>query len=489
MADVVKLKNAWHLGPELDSGGFAKVYVAHAPDGQEAVLKLIPKVPGADRELLFEDLAGVPNVVPILDRGSWRDYLVLVMPRAERSLRAYLNSRGGKLPVDDAVKVLLDVAEALVAIYGRVVHRDIKPENILLLKGAWCLSDFGIARYAETTTEPDTRKYAMTPPYAAPEQWRSERATSATDVYATGIVAYEMMAGKRPFAGPEAHDYRHQHLQESPSPVSDIPTSLQNLIGECLYKAPAARPQPENLLARLQGILRPPSRAAQRIQAAYQDAVAKQAEEEQQRSIAQSEAERRAELFRAAEASYATLAAMLYEVIVSNAPRSAPSGGAHWPCSLNGAQLAMGSVHMVRDQAGQARHDPPFEVIAYSHITIRIPLHRSGYEGRSHSLWYCDAQEPGVFRWYETAFMYSPLTAERRRQNPFALDPGDEAYGALSTVITKFQVAWPFIAADQGDETEFMERWITWLADAAQGKLEHPRTLPERDPKGSWRRD
>ncbi len=71
--------------------------------------------------------------------------------------------------MDDAIGVLSDIAEALVAIADRIVHRDLKPENVLLLKGQWCLADFGIARYAEATTALDTQKYAMTPPYAAPE--------------------------------------------------------------------------------------------------------------------------------------------------------------------------------------------------------------------------------------------------------------------------------------------------------------------------------
>lgn len=135
-----------------------------------------------------------------------------------------------------------------------------------------------------------------------------------------------------------------------------------------------------------------------------------------------------------------------------------------------------------------SRYHPPFEVVAYSCITVGFPPDQSGYEGRSHSLWYCDAQEPGVFRWYETAFMSNPLIPRRGRLDPFALEPGEEAYGALSTVTTEYQVAWPFTPIDQGNETEFIERWIAWFADAAEGRLHHPSRMPERDPEGSWRR-
>jgi hypothetical protein len=134
------------------------------------------------------------------------------------------------------------------------------------------------------------------------------------------------------------------------------------------------------------------------------------------------------------------------------------------------------------------RYNPPFEVVAYSHITVNIPPDKSQYEGRSHSLWYCDAQEAGVFRWHETAFMITPHIPRRGRLDPFALEPGGHAYGALSPVMTEYQVAWPFTPIDQGSETEFIEQWIAWFADAAEGRLRHPSRMPEQNPMGSWRR-
>ena len=221
----------------MGSGGFGKVHLAYSGDGLEAVIKFIPKDPGAERELLFEELKEVPNIVPIIDRGEWDNYWVIVMPKADKSLRDFLRENIEHLSLSDTVKVLSDISEALVAIENRVVHRDIKPENILLLNRHWCLADFGISRYADATTAPDTRKYSMTPPYAAPEQWRGEQAKSATDVYALGIVAYELLAGRSPFIGPEVHDYRRQHLEEDVKPIPHVPLKLQSLIDECLYKS------------------------------------------------------------------------------------------------------------------------------------------------------------------------------------------------------------------------------------------------------------
>ena len=83
MTEIIYLDQKWHVKDQLGEGGFGRVYLAQSECGETAVIKLIPKDPGADRELLFEDLDGVPNVVPILDRGEWKDFLVLVMPKAE----------------------------------------------------------------------------------------------------------------------------------------------------------------------------------------------------------------------------------------------------------------------------------------------------------------------------------------------------------------------------------------------------------------------
>jgi eukaryotic-like serine/threonine-protein kinase len=167
---TIILKRTWRLGDQVESGGFGRVHEAEADDGSAAIVKLVPKVRGAARELLFEELTGHPNIIPILDSGEWEDNYVLVMPRAEKSLRKHLDGAGGTLEVDEAIPVLTDIAEALASLETEVVHRDLKPENVLLYEGHWCLADFGIARYAEATTAPDTHKYAMTAPYAAPEQ-------------------------------------------------------------------------------------------------------------------------------------------------------------------------------------------------------------------------------------------------------------------------------------------------------------------------------
>src|SRR5215475_14046238 len=109
----VELGQVWILGRPIGGGGFGQVYEAKSETHESAVMKLVPKVPGAQRELLFADLKDVRNVIPILDQGETEDSWALVMPRAETSLRQHLSEAGAPLDQAAAVLVLSDIAEAL----------------------------------------------------------------------------------------------------------------------------------------------------------------------------------------------------------------------------------------------------------------------------------------------------------------------------------------------------------------------------------------
>jgi serine/threonine-protein kinase len=465
----------------MGSGGFGHVFEAEADDGSPAAVKLVPKAPGASREMLFEELSGLPNIIPILDSGEMQDYYVLVMPRAEKSLRQHLDDAGGKLTVGEAVTVLTDVAEALASLEAGVVHRDLKPENVLLYQGHWCLADFGIARYAEATTAPDTRKFAMTPPYAAPEQWRGERATSATDVYAFGVMAFELLEGALPFPGP---DFREQHLNQPPPPATTgCPPMLASLVNECLFKAPPARPTPASILARLRGSQRPPSPAGAKLQAVQKAVVEKQGEEAARMSAQQSKEEARRGLFDAAKQSFEGIVNTLRGRILEEAPATQVSAS-----RAGGVILSLGDGKLIVDPVEAAPagclaafdYEPAFDAVAYSAIAARKPRDRYDYEGRAHSLWFCDAQDEGVYRWYELAFMVTPTIAQRFTLDPFALPPTDEyAACALTPVMDVRQVAWQPIPFDQGEEERFIERWLEWFAAAVDGTLSRPSSMPE----------
>jgi hypothetical protein len=487
----LQLGQTWMLGERIGGGGFGAVHIAESADQASAVAKLVPKAPGAERELLFVELAGVRNVVPIIDSGETEEHWVLVMPRADKSLRQHMIEAAGPFGPEETISILSDITDALVDLDGQVVHRDLKPENVLLLDGHWCLADFGISRYADATTAPDTRKHAFSPPYCAPERWRDERATTATDVYSLGVIAFELLSSSRPFVGPTDEDLREQHLHQAPPPLAAVPAALGALIDECLAKAPGARPHPGNLAARLARVTEAtPSAGLAKLQEANRAEVRQRGETARRESEQQSEAERREDLIKAASPSLAQVTGALKEAIVEAAPSASHQVGRDggWSIRLNRAELQLTARNDVRSAAWGAWGHPPFDVIAYATLVLSISADRHEYEGRSHSLWYCDAQEKGYYQWFETAFMVTPLLGKRARKDPFALSPGDDSAKAVGPGMTEYQVAWPFMAFSIGDLDEFINRWAGWFADAAQGQLRHPSSMPERSPQGSWRR-
>lgn len=496
MSRRLKLAKEWILGDGIGSGGFGRVFVAQSPGEPAAVAKLVPKTPGAERELLFVDVVGVRNVVPVIDSGETDGSWVLVMPRAKMSLRDRIARVGGPFDVDLALKVVSDIATALVDLAAKgVVHRDLKPENVLLVGDSWCLADFGISRYAEAATAPDTRKYALSPIYAAPERWRAQRATTATDVYSLGVIAYELLSGSRPFEGPNMDDLRDQHLHARPAPIANTPAMLQGLIAECLNKSPEARPTASSLLSRI-GRLNQKALGAgiAKLREAHLREAARRDELGRGESEHKSAGERRSALTSDANVGLHRIARALQEAVMQAAPSAVLTIGRQggWSLRLNQGELQFSPAAGVEPNPWNASAgwsgSPKFDVVSSATISIWIPPDRSGYEGRSHSLWYCDARQEGSYHWFETAFMISPLVPMRGRQDPFALEPGEDSAKALGPGLSEFQVAWPFSSVTLGEADEFVDRWSAWFADASEGKLTHPRAMPEHPVEGSWRR-
>lgn len=489
--DVINLEQEWKIGQELGRGGFGRVLLAEAEDGSEAVAKLIPRTPGADRELLFGDLPhDVPNVIPVLDKGEWGEYLVLVMPRADVSLGQYLED-AGSLSLEESLVILLDVSEALAALEGRVVHRDLKPDNILRYEGHWVVADFGIARYTEASTATNTRKYAMTGAYAAPEQWTWERATAATDVYALGVIAFQLLQGRLPFPGPSVGDFREQHLKQAPPPVTGASPRLASLVSECLYKQAGARPTPANVCARLRAIQLPSSPGEARLHEIQRALVQKQQEKAAVASARKLAEESRREMLEVARASLERILDLLADRINEGAPIAKVSKNQRgMEVKLGQGLLRVDEVQAAPAGVLEARgYEAAFDVVAFTAIGAKQPRDKyQEYDGRAHSLWFCDAQEAGSFRWYELAFMVTPGIRQGFTMDPFPLPPTDEdAALSFAAVISVRQLDWPPEPFNQGQEEEFIERWIAWLVDVAEGKLTRPRSMPEKS-GGSYRR-
>lgn len=230
---------------------------------------------------------------------------------------------------------------------------------------------------------------------AAPERWRAERATGAADVYALGIMAFEILQGSLPFRGPHIEDYREQHLHDDPPALSVGTAPLKAMVGEALFKAPGARPSPANLAARLKQPQQQRSGGLGKLSEANFGEVAKQSESKRQASAARSAAERRAELFLSASASLDVLYSSLSEAITEAAPsvkRGMVGKRKGITLSLGTAQLKM--VPIFESPPGPwGRGVPVFDVVAYAGIILRVPRDRYEFEGRSHSLRYCDAFE------------------------------------------------------------------------------------------------
>jgi serine/threonine-protein kinase len=230
--------------------------------GRQVVIKVLPPslAEGVSSARFTQEIRVAarlqhPHIVPLLNAGESLGVPWFAMPFVEgESLRARLQ-RTGELPVSDVLRILREVAGALAYAHGRgVVHRDIKPENILLSGGTAMVSDFGVAKaLAESDAGGTTGLTSLgvalgTPAYMAPEQGMADpRMDQRADIYAFGVVAYELLAGRTPFHGRSPQATLAAHVTETPEPVDRLrpsaPPTLAALVMQCLAKSPADRPQ------------------------------------------------------------------------------------------------------------------------------------------------------------------------------------------------------------------------------------------------------
>ncbi|MFF0754507.1 serine/threonine-protein kinase [Streptomyces sp. NPDC004267] len=193
-----------------------------------------------------------PNIVRTRDLVVEGDVLALVMDLVEGpDLHRYIRENGPLTPVAAAL-LTAQIADALAASHADgVVHRDLKPANVLLAEqhGAMhpMLTDFGIARLADSPGLTRTHEFVGTPAYVAPESAEGRPQTSAVDIYGAGILLYELVTGRPPFAGGTALEVLHRHLSEEPQRPSTVPGPLWTVIERCLSKNPDGRPSAENL--------------------------------------------------------------------------------------------------------------------------------------------------------------------------------------------------------------------------------------------------
>src|SRR5579884_3760005 len=255
------LGTAYQLDRELTGGGMSRVFVATDQVlGRKVVVKVLPPelAAGVNRDRFRREIQVAaqlqhPHIVPLLSAGEQGDLLWYTMPYIEgESLRAAIE-RKREFSVREVVRIMHDVVDALAFAHARgVIHRDIKPANILTQGSHALVTDFGVAKALSAalpfTGMTSTGIAIGTPAYMAPEQLAGDAtADHRMDIYAVGLLAYELMTGVSPFTGPSPRETLAAQLTRDPKPLADVspavPRTLSDLVMRCLAKDPAARPQ------------------------------------------------------------------------------------------------------------------------------------------------------------------------------------------------------------------------------------------------------
>jgi len=469
-------KASWEYDPSVTlgpPGGFGTVFLGLAEDGKEvAVKKLhISSASAGNRELVIsEELEGkdMSHIIPFYDSGidaETLDYFV-IMARAEHSLQQLLNK--GPISEDDTAKILTDIALALHEA-KEIVHRDLKPGNVLYHEGRWKLADFGIARFVENSTSLNTLKDCLSPLYAAPEQWRFEQATKATDVYAFGCITFALLTGQPPFV---SGDLRQRHLSENPPRIT-ASARMQQLVSLCLRKNSSARPSVDSVLKQLAGITAINTTPNRVIAAAGASIAVEEAKREAEASRRQAEEEARRELAKDAMRSLDVILEMMFEAIERDAPiaRRLPN---------KGIELGSGKLRieipfpiLIRDAFPNAKKN----IVCGALITVNQDA--PYYRGRSANLWFGEFAS-GEFRWWEIP--YFQWGGRQSDYDPFGVSQlselQDADYAASPIMHTVQHAAMP--KPIDGEYTEeFIGRWVERLASASVKRLQRPSSLPE----------
>ena len=286
------LADRYRLERELGQGGMATVYLAEDLKHQRKVaIKVLKQELSATlgserfaREIAVAARLQHPHILDLLDSGEADGFFYYVMPYVDgQTLRERL-TRGGELPVSEAVRLLGEITDALAAAHkGGVVHRDIKPENILLSGRHAMVMDFGVAKaVTESTGAHHLTSIGValgTPAYMAPEQATADpQMDGRVDIYALGVLAYEMLTGQPPFHGLNPQQTLAAHVTQAPTPLSQrrpgLSPVLEGVVMRCLEKRPADRFQTaDELVTALEPLTTPSGGTTPHATAPYQAAV------------------------------------------------------------------------------------------------------------------------------------------------------------------------------------------------------------------------
>ena len=286
------LADRYTLDRELGQGGMATVYLAHdIKHDRKVAIKVLRQELSATlgserfaREIAVAARLQHPHILGLLDSGEADGVFYYVMPYVDgETLRDRL-TRGGELPVHEAVRLLGEITDALAAAHkGGVVHRDIKPENILLSGRHAMVMDFGVAKaVTESTGAHQLTSIGValgTPAYMAPEQATADpQMDGRVDIYALGVLAYEMLTGQPPFHGLNPQQTLAAHVTQAPTPLGQrrpgLSPVLEGVVMRCLAKRPADRFQTaDDLVTALEPLTTPSGGTTPHATVPFQAAV------------------------------------------------------------------------------------------------------------------------------------------------------------------------------------------------------------------------
>jgi serine/threonine-protein kinase len=499
MKTIKLAQGEWQYDPARPlgkAGGFGEVFHGTGGSGEVAVKRLkLTASQAAHRELaIAQQLRNrdLKHVVPILDAGqdADSDRYFLVMPVCERNLQEAIDKEQGQLKLDVALETLRAIVAGLVEV-NDLVHRDLKPANVLLHNGIWKIADFGIAKFVEDSTSLETLRASLTPLYAAPEQWRLERPTGATDIYALGCIVYAVITGNPPFTG-TLDQVREGHLTGTPRAISTCPPRLATFASMLLRKPPQSRPT----LTRCKEVFAENHMETKALSPA-RHAMTQAAAQVEERSAREEAARARNDALRKARSDLAKAAiADLNSVVekvkdeIAHIYEKAKSGHKGM-LEFGNARFGLTRPPEATDQYWWHRADLVplvqqlnWDIVAWGVLAVTIERGpgAGGYTW-SATVLYADRKDGAGFRWYEVAFFTSALSRNRReRDEPYALELHEaDFFQALSPAMHSVEVAYAPMPIDGEDEDKFIQRWLGLVAKAATGALARPRMMPVRE--------
>jgi eukaryotic-like serine/threonine-protein kinase len=473
--------------PLAPKGGFGQVFIGWTEGFEEIAVKRlhITATDSAHRELNIAasfKKRNLGHVMSVIDAGedSESGLYFVVMPRAERSLQDKIDTDGPSIP-KEAASILGQIAFGLEEV-KELIHRDLKPANILYHAGSWKIADFGIAKWVEETTSAATLKRCLSPFYASPEQWEGHTATSASDIYALGCIAYCLMTGKPPFI----NNPEHQHLFE---PVPDLvcsDTRLIALTNHMLRKLPTVRPSLTRVIGILESVVSkdlPTSASHPETNLARVSASVA--------SERHKEAARQASLQRAVEERHRVASEAMNELkgirtrLVERILRSSPDVNVmSTPEYVSQVELGLAVLTVSGPDNNKPFPEGMFadanwDIFIAGFINVRQkPPNPYGW---SATLWFGKTDVGPDLRWYEVGYYKPAMSRQRPEIEPFSTPNVESAVMARLGTQAHCSVAYGPYAIDGENEQEFHLRMISLLARAAEGTLSRPHM-----PFGPW---